>query len=64
LFLVDDLIAELDAKHQTAVAQLLSQQEGQVLVTGTDEKLLKALWQKGYGKVFHVEQGSVKELEK
>lgn len=63
IYLVDDLIAELDIKHQKAVASLLERQGGQVLATGTDENLLKALWSKGYGKLFHVEQGSITELE-
>lgn len=62
IFLVDDLIAELDQKHQLLVAELLVKQGGQVLVTGTDRKLLEALWNKGFGKVFHVEQGSIREL--
>ncbi len=64
IFLVDDLIAELDHKHQRAVSQLVQKQGGQVLVTGTDRQLLEALWDKDCGKLFHVEHGSVNELEK
>ena len=63
VYLVDDLIAELDVKHQQAVAKLLEEQGGQVLATGTDENLLKALWDNGYSKLFHVEHGSITELE-
>lgn len=64
VFMVDDLVAELDKQHQIAVADLLSKIGGQVLVTGTDADRLKALWDKTSMKMFHVEQGSIRELEK
>jgi len=63
IFLVDDLAAELDDHHQSAIAQLLIQQGGQVLVTGTDSKRLKGLWGKVSRKLFHVEQGAIREQE-
>lgn len=63
IFLVDDLAAELDGRHQGAIAQLLIQQGGQVLVTGTDSKRLKGLWGKVSRKLFHVEQGEIREQE-
>jgi DNA replication and repair protein RecF len=63
IFLVDDLAAELDEQHQDAIAQLLMQQGGQVLVTGTDSKRLKGLWGKVSRKLFHVEQGEIREQE-
>jgi len=63
IFLVDDLAAELDEQHQTAIAQLLVEQGGQVLVTGTDSKRLKGLWGKVSRKLFHVEQGEIREQE-
>jgi DNA replication and repair protein RecF len=64
VFLVDDLTAELDADHQSTVAELLENIGGQVLVTGTDPNRLKSLWNQGSTKMFHVEQGSIRELEK
>jgi DNA replication and repair protein RecF len=64
VFLVDDLMAELDACHQSSVAELLTRIGGQVLVTGTDPNRLKTLWDLGSIKMFHVEQGSIRELEK
>ena len=63
IFLVDDLAAELDGRHQDAIAQLLVQQGGQVLVTGTDSNRLKGLWGKVSRKLFHVEQGEIREQE-
>ena len=63
IFLVDDLAAELDLRHQEAIADLLIQQGGQVLVTGTDGKHLKGLWGKVSRKLFHVEQGKISEQE-
>ncbi|MFT4796652.1 MAG: DNA replication and repair protein RecF [Candidatus Azotimanducaceae bacterium] len=63
IFLVDDLAAELDERHQAAIAELLVQQGGQVLVTGTDSKRLKGLWGKVSRKLFHVEQGEIREQE-
>jgi len=63
IFLVDDLAAELDIRHQVAIAELLVQQGGQVLVTGTDGKHLEGLWGKVSRKLFHVEQGKISERE-
>lgn len=63
IFLVDDLAAELDIRHQKAIAELLVQQGGQVLVTGTDGEHLKGLWGTVSRKLFHVEQGKISERE-
>ncbi len=63
VYLVDDLVSELDEFRQQKVAEYLSQDEGQVLVTGTDENRLKALWNRTSSKVFHVEQGKISERE-
>lgn len=63
IYLVDDLTAELDGKHQHAVSKLLSNSGGQVLVTGTDADRLKALWNNASHKLFHVKQGSISEVE-
>ncbi|MFT4676735.1 MAG: DNA replication and repair protein RecF, partial [Candidatus Azotimanducaceae bacterium] len=63
IFLVDDLAAELDLRHQKAIAELLVKHGGQVLVTGTDGEHLKGLWGKVSRKLFHVEQGKISERE-
>jgi DNA replication and repair protein RecF len=63
VFLVDDLTAELDDKHRKTIAALLQQIGGQVLVTGTDSDSLRGLWEEGSGKLFHVEQGQIREQE-
>ena len=63
IYLVDDLAAELDERHQSAIAELLVDQGGQVLVTGTDANQLKGLWGKVSRKLFHVEQGEIRERE-
>jgi DNA replication and repair protein RecF len=63
IYLVDDRAAELDQEHQVAIAELLIQQGGQVLVTGTDLNRLKGLWGNASRKLFHVEQGEIREQE-
>ena len=63
IYLVDDLSAELDQEHQVAIAELLLQQGGQVLVTGTDANQLKGLWGNASRKLFHVEQGQIRQQE-
>ena len=63
IYLVDDLSAELDQEHQAAIAELLLQQGGQVLVTGTDLNRLEGLWGNASRKLFHVEQGQIRQQE-
>lgn len=63
IYLVDDLSAELDHSHQVAIAELLIQQGGQVLATGTDLDRLEGLWGNASRKLFHVEQGEIREQE-
>jgi len=63
VYLVDDLTAELDTEHRTKLCQLLSSYKGQVLVTGIDEKIVKASWGDTSGKVFHVERGIFTQTE-
>lgn len=63
IYLVDDLVAELDHDHQVAIANLLLKRKGQVLITGTDPDRLKGLWGEVSRKMFHVEQGVITEVE-
>ena len=66
IYLVDDLPAELDDKHRQKLAKWLDQMETQVFVTGVDEADLRLLWETTPNKqvkVFHVEQGGVKEVK-
>lgn len=63
IFLVDDLVSELDEAHRRRICQFLMQREGQVLATGLDREVLKACWNKASAKVFHVERGHFTEEE-
>lgn len=63
VYLVDDLTAELDTEHRNKLCQLLTTHKGQVLVTGIDEKIVKASWGDTSGKVFHVERGMIAQTE-
>lgn len=63
VYLVDDLTAELDTEHRTKLCQLLTSNKGQILVTGIDEKIVKASWGDTSGKVFHVERGTFTQKE-
>lgn len=66
IYLLDDLPAELDARHRANVGVLLREMGVQVLVTGVDPGDLLASWP-GTGKgdqtlaMFHVEQGRVQD---
>jgi len=67
VFLVDDLMAELDDKNASQVVEWLNRLEGQVFVTGVSEEPLLDLWAKGQGqgveiKLFHVKQGEINSV--
>lgn len=67
VFLVDDLMAELDDKNASQVVEWLNRLEGQVFVTGVSEEPLLALWAKDQGqgveiKLFHVKQGEISSV--
>lgn len=65
IVLVDDLAAELDRKHRTAVIRSLSEQQDnrQLFISGTDKELLAADLSAAGGikeaRMFHVEHGRV-----
>ena len=65
VFLVDDLPAELDRKHRSALAALLSSLGCQVLVSCVDRADLEAAWPsvpEEQKRMFHVEQGRLESV--
>jgi recombinational DNA repair ATPase RecF len=58
VYLVDDLLAELDASHAKAVCGRLAASGAQVLITAVDLEPLQQWWASP-GRVFHVEQGNI-----
>lgn len=61
LFLVDDLPSELDAEHRRRLLETLLGLNSQLLITATDVEQFGELIRQPH-KVFHVEQGRVREL--
>ncbi|WP_438957592.1 DNA replication/repair protein RecF [Porticoccus sp.] len=63
LYLIDDLPAELDIKHRQQVCEKLSALGAQIFVTGVERGDLLNLWSESTRdlRLFHVEQGSVRE---
>ncbi len=61
VFLVDDLLAELDIHNSQKLAHWLSQLQGQVFVTGVVKEALEAAWQNELTDiaVFHVKHGNI-----
>lgn len=62
VYLVDDIIAELDAGHAERVCALLANQGGQVLMTAVEEESLRRFWPGDEYTMFHVEQGFIQAL--
>lgn len=70
VFLVDDLMAELDDRNASRVAAWLNRLEGQVFVTGVSKEQLLAAWLKDENKdqqeseikLFHVKQGDINPI--
>ena len=58
LYLVDDLAAELDARHCAAVCQALAGGR-QVILTAVERSALERAWGGDALRLFHVEQGSI-----
>ncbi|EED35329.1 DNA replication and repair protein RecF [Luminiphilus syltensis NOR5-1B] len=59
VYLVDDLLAELDSGHSRAVCDQLVAAGGQVVFTAVDRDEVPAFWSGSELTLFHVEQGSV-----
>ncbi len=67
IYLVDDLPSELDETNRALLARWLNSMATQVFITGVEQESLLSIWQKIPNvatKLFHVEQGSVKEIVK
>lgn len=62
VYLVDDLVSELDASHRRRVCDFLTRSGGQVLVTGIDRYQLDDCFNTPL--VFHVEQGRISAEER
>ena len=63
VFLVDDLLAELDSFHARRLTQWLNDLGGQVFVTGVTKAALLDAWRiEGDIAMFHVEQGVISPL--
>ena len=64
VFLIDDLLAELDKKHINTLAKWLTELNVQVLVTGVNKEDLFAPWKRDEinVKMFHVKRGEVDEV--
>jgi DNA replication and repair protein RecF len=57
IYLIDDLAAELDAKHRKRIMELLVSLQSQVFVTATNPHDLKDLVNIAETRMFHVERG-------
>ena len=62
LYLVDDLVSELDMDHRRLLCQILIEMKSQVVATGINEKELEASWNECQAEVFHVKHTPVKKL--
>ncbi|MFG6668126.1 DNA replication/repair protein RecF [Halomonas sp. HNIBRBA4712] len=57
IYLIDDLPAELDAKHRALFCELLEQMQCQMFITSVDPDVLSRIWQAPTRlKMFHVKQ--------
>lgn len=62
VFLLDDLLAELDGIYSRALAEKLTAMGNQVLITGIEKQLLLSLWDNDADiAVFHVEHGDIQK---
>lgn len=63
IYLIDDLPAELDKENRQKVISLLLRQQTQVFITAIEKDLISAEIKDHPFKVFHVEQGEIKEID-
>ncbi len=61
IYLVDDLLSELDGEYQSRMCRYLAARNRQMLVTGIDEGLILRPWEGADPAVFHVKHGVVEE---
>lgn len=62
IYLVDDLASELDEKHRFALCRLLEELNCQTFITSIDKEKMTDVWKPESSKVFHVEHGSLSEV--
>ncbi len=62
VYLVDDLISELDSTHCHLFAKVLKEMNSQVWITGVNGVALKNIFNDKNVKMFHVEHGEVSEI--
>jgi DNA replication and repair protein RecF len=64
IFLIDDMLSELDTDHQNRLANWLFNLKGQIFVTGVDKEELLNIWEKidTDVAVFHVEHGGIAKV--
>ncbi len=60
-YLIDDMPAELDKRHQQVVMDLIHQQQAQIVLTGVDDTIFTSLLKEIPYKMFHMEHGMLKE---
>ena len=60
VYLIDDLLAELDVVHAENICSRLAESGCQVLMTAVDQGSLLDWWGHTPSSVFHVEHGQVK----
>jgi len=58
VFLIDDVGAELDSRHNSSFFGALEAMDSQVFATATNEHVLASPFAEGARRLFHVEQGS------
>jgi DNA replication and repair protein RecF len=63
LYLVDDLVSELDEGHRKRVCDFLLETGQQVLLTGVEVKPLLAACNNQHGRLFHVKHGELEVQE-
>jgi len=63
MYLVDDLVSELDEAHRKRVCDFLLETGQQVLVTGVEVKPLLAACNNQHGRLFHVKHGELEVQE-
>jgi DNA replication and repair protein RecF len=63
VFLIDDVGAELDARHNSNFFGALKAMDSQVFATATTEHVLASSFAGRSGRLFHVEQGSCRPLD-
>ena len=62
IFLLDDMVSELDKKHCKALSELLFEIHSQLWITGIKRSALEQVFTGNTSQMFHVEHGQVKAI--